>query len=42
MLLADFRYNRKLLVGLQLRSAGTDDVKSAGIAILIDIFVVKD
>ena len=42
MLLANLCNNCELLLGLQLSSAGTDDVKAAGVAVLVDIFVVKD
>ena len=42
VLLANFRCNGELLLGLQLGPAGTDDVESAGVAVLIDVFVVED
>ena len=42
VLLAYFCDDRELLTRLQLRSAGTDDVESAGVAVLVDVFVVED
>ena len=42
MLLADALGNGELLLGFQLGSAGADDVKSAGVAVLVDVFVVED
>ena len=42
VLFAVFGDNGELLLRLQLGAAGTDDVKTAGGAILIDIFVIED
>ena len=42
VLLADALGNGELLLGFQLGSAGADDVKSAGVAVLVDVFVVED
>ena len=42
VLLADLRSNLKLLLCLQLCSAGTDDIETAGISVLIDICVIED
>ena len=42
VLLADAFGNGELLLSLQLGSAGADDVKSAGVAVLVDVFVVED
>ncbi len=42
MLLADLSRNRELLLGLQLGSAGTDDVKAAGVPELVDVLVIHD
>ena len=42
VLLAHALGNGELLLGFQLGSAGADDVKSAGVAVLVDVCVVKD
>ena len=42
VLLANFSCYLELLLGLELCSAGTDDVETAGVAELIDVFVVED
>ena len=42
VLLAVFGNDGELLLGLQLGAAGTDDVKTAGVAELVDILVVED
>ena len=42
VLLAYFCDDRKLLIRLQLRSAGTDDVESAGVSVFVDVFVIED
>ena len=41
VLLANLCGNGKLLFGLQLGSSGTDDIKSAGISVLINISILK-
>ena len=42
MLPAGFGNNRELLFGFQLGTAGADDVESAGVAVLVDVRVVKN
>ena len=42
MLLANFSCYLELLLGLELCSARTDDVEAAGVAELIDVFVIED
>ena len=42
VLLANFSCYLELLLGLELCSAGTDDVEAAGVAELIDVFVIED
>ena len=42
MLFADFRRHGELLFRLQFRAAGADDVETAGIAELVDVFVVEN
>ena len=42
VLLANISNDSELLVGLQFGSAGTDDVETAGISVLVDVFVIKD
>ena len=42
MLLADLCCNCKLLFCLKLGSAGTDNIETAGISVLINVFVIKD
>ena len=42
VLLADLLRNRELLLGFQLGSAGADDVKAAGISVLVDVFVIEN
>jgi len=41
MLFACFSNNCELLVCLQFCSAGTDDIKAAGISELVDVFIIK-
>ena len=42
VLLANFTYDGKLLGGFQFGSAGTDDIKTAGVSVFVDKSVVKD
>ena len=42
MLLADIRNDRELFASFQLRSAGTDDIESARVAVLVDVGIVKN
>ena len=42
MLLADIRNDRELFVRFQLRSAGTDDIESACVAVLVDVGIIKN
>jgi len=42
VLLADLCNDGKLLLGLQLGSAGADDIEAAGVAVPVDILVVED
>ena len=42
MLLAHFGSDCKLLLGLQLGAAGTDDIKAAGVAEHVDVFIIHN
>ena len=42
VLLAVFHNNGELLLGLQLGTAGTNDVEAAGVAVLVDVLVTED
>ena len=42
VLLADIRYNSKLLFGFELCSAGADNVKTTGVSVLIDVRIIKN
>ena len=42
MLFADLSSYCKLLLRFQLRAAGTDDIKTSGIAVLIDVSIIKN
>ena len=42
VLFADIRNNCKLFIGFQFCSSGTDDIKTAGIAELIDVSIIEN